>query len=263
MADKTEALKIGIIGFGNISKYIIHQLDQHQILKIVFILVRDVEKAVNQNTFDKLPFVENLAEIHNVDLILECGGHDALREYGPDILSYGVDIISVSPGALWDQRFEKQLKLCSKTGKSKLEFPSGAIGGLDALAAASKSNLEKVEYTAIKNPTAWGIQSNSDMPLKLEIFKGSARDASKKYPKNVNVCALIALAGIGFDDTRVTLISDNSAKYNTHKICASGDFGEFNFVINGKPFTKHPATSRLAAQSMVSSLLKRINSLII
>ena len=45
-------------------------------------------------------------------------------------------------------------------------------------------------------------------------------------PKNMNVSIVLALAGIGFDETKVTLVADPKIDKNIHQVEMTGDFGE-------------------------------------
>jgi aspartate dehydrogenase len=74
------------------------------------------------------------------------------------------------------------------------------------------------------------------------------------YPKNANVVAAVALAGIGFDDTTVRLIADADISANIHEVQAKGDFGMFTFQISGQSLPDNPRSSALAAMSVISKL---------
>ena len=62
------------------------------------------------------------------------------------------------------------------------------------------------------------------------------------------------LAGIGFADTKVTLVADPHASGNTHKVNAAGAFGRFEISLENKPLPDNPKTSWLAALSVEQAL---------
>ena len=121
--------------------------------------------------------------------------------------------------------------------------------------------MEQVTYVGRKPPAGWR-GSPAEQKLDLEAlttgaqthFQGTAREAALAYPKNANVAAAVALAGIGFDKTTVRLIADADVSANIHEVQAKGDFGNFTFQINGQSLPDNPRSSALAAMSVVSKL---------
>jgi aspartate dehydrogenase len=106
---------------------------------------------------------------------------------------------------------------------------SGAIAALDGLASARLVGLSSVTYRQRPPVTSW--RGHPLAPLETEtpgvhaVFRGTAREAARLFPKNANVTAAIALAGVGLDSTRVELLSEMSAARNPHEIHAGGAFG--------------------------------------
>jgi len=249
-------MKIGLIGKGAIANYVGAALEKRG-HSIAVTLLRPVRVAENPDHF--IGSVQDLPT--NLDLMIDCAGHAALTEHGPAILSRGTDLITVSLGALAHQDVYAALETAAKQGRSKLHLASGAIGALDCLQAARIGQLNSVTYVGRKPPKGW---EGSPAEQKLDLhaltsgavthFQGTAREAALTYPKNANVAAAVALAGIGFDATQVQLIADANVIENIHEIDASGEFGNFHFRISGKSLPDNPRSSALAAMSVVSKL---------
>jgi len=133
---------------------------------------------------------------------------------------------------------------------------SGAIGGLDALRAAACAGLHKVVYTGRKPPAAWkGSPAEALLDLSAlhepaVFYDGTATDAARDYPRNTNVTAAIALAGAGFEATRVRLVADPGIDGNVHEVQAHGASGRFSITLENLPLPDNPKTSWLAALSV-------------
>ena len=200
-------------------------------------------------------------------LAVDCGGHAGLSLHGPEVLEAGIDLAVLSVGALADPEVEARLVTAAEAGGSRLEILSGALAGLDALAAAKAGGLEAVTYRARKAPGAWQGTPAAEMVDLSSLsepfchFKGSAREAALRYPKNANVTAAIALAGLGFDETRVELIADPRAKGNRHELSAVGQFGSFESLVVGATLADSPRTSMLAALSALRAITARLPGL--
>ncbi len=189
-------------------------------------------------------------------LVVECASHAVVRDVVPQVLAAGIDVIMASVGALADAALVARLDAAAAAGRSRLTVASGAIGGLDALRAARLAGLDAVVYEGRKPPVAWrGTPAEQAVDLDViasatVVFEGAARTAAALYPKNANVTAAVALAGVGFDRTQVRLIADPGAAGNSHTLTASGAFGRFRIALENEALPGNPKTSWLAALSV-------------
>lgn len=254
-------MKIGIIGTGAIGRFVTEKLTADGDGPHV-VLVRPSRLTERNET--GVPRVDSVADLpHDIDLMVDCAGHAALIEHGAGILERGIDLITVSLGALADQDLEQSLTRAAQAGAAQLHLASGAIGALDCLQAARVGGLNEVTYTGRKPPAGW-LGSPAETRIDLTglksaatHFEGTARLAATEYPKNANVAAAVAIAGLGFDHTKVALIADPDVTANIHEIHASGAFGSFSFRIEGKALPDNPSSSALAAMSVISAIERR------
>ena len=131
------------------------------------------------------------------------------------------------------------------------------MAGLDALGAV-RAETDSVTLTTTKPPAALrgapffgGKEPELDGPA--TVFEGTAAEAVKLFPANVNVAASVALASAGGERTRVRLVADPGASRNTHVVEAEGRFGRLRVEVENVP-SENPRTSRLAALSCVEAL---------
>ena len=250
-------MKLGIIGDGAIGRYARDKAVEHG-HEITALLLRPDRVAESSGELRVSAVADLPTETEHV---VDCAGHSALRAYGAYILRGGIDLTTVSIGALADQDLLDELEQAAAAGGSKLRLASGAIGALDCLRAGRVGSLTNVTYIGRKPPQSWkGSPAESRIDLDAlssgaaTHFSGSAGEAATLYPKNANVAAAVALAGIGFDRTQVQLIADADVTENIHEIEAAGEFGSFSFAIRGHSLADNPRSSALAAMSVVSSL---------
>ncbi|HRZ16951.1 MAG TPA: DUF108 domain-containing protein, partial [Candidatus Hydrogenedentes bacterium] len=92
-----------------------------------------------------------------------------------------------------------------------VRMPSGAICGLDGIRAAMQAGVDEVTLTTRKPPRGLaGAPYLVERGITLDgltephvVFEGSALDAVRAFPANVNVAAALSLAGIGPERTTV------------------------------------------------------------
>lgn len=262
---------IAIIGCGAISEAVAGYLAEHRNVEIGVAIIEPGMDSQARDVFGEGVEVTNRIRDAStqVDLAVDCAGHLALRQHGEAILSRGIDLISVSSGALADVELYDRLAAAAHRSGTQLRIVSGAIGALDALSAGSVGALTQVTYRGRKPPQGWrgsAAESKLDLDALTDAathFSGSARNAALEYPKNANVAASVALAGIGFDDTKVELIADPNVERNVHEIVAEGDFGRLEFQIEGKPLPDNPRSSAITAMSVVREILNPASTIVI
>ena len=258
-------LRISMIGAGAIGTSVLSLLKNDPDVSVDSVIVPENALAAAREQIAQIApraqVVTRLADVaERPDLLVECAGHGALRAHVLPALEQGIPCLVVSIGALSDVELARQLEEAATRGKTQIQLLSGAIGGIDALAAAKIGGLDSVVYTGRKPALAWK-DTPADGPFQLEslteptvIFEGPAGEAARLFPKNANVAATLSLAGLGLDRTQVRLIADPTSKENVHHVEARGAFGSFEITMRGKPLAANPKTSALTVYSVVRAI---------
>jgi aspartate dehydrogenase len=145
--------------------------------------------------------------------------------------------------------------LSLNTENRKVHFPSGAIGGLDALSSAALAGVDEVTLTSRKNPKALG-KNNTEESI---VYEGYAEEAARLFPREMNVAATLALT-VKPAKVKVRVISDPTVKRNTHEIQVRWRFGEMFLRFANDPHPDNPHTSALAAWSAIKLLQTLLKS---
>lgn len=246
--------RVGIIGYGAITREVMSTLAHTGGRDAVCgILVRPSQLAEARRHAPDVVFVDSVDGLLSTkpDVVAECAGHQAVTAYADAILGGG-DLIVASVGALVSAPPRARRK-----GMGRIYIPSGAVAGIDGLLAARTAGLTRVTYTSAKEPRAWigtpAGKAAEEATSRLVFFEGTAREAAMAFPKNANVAATVALAGLGLDATRVRLVSDPSTTGPLGVIDAAGAFGTFRFEILAYASPDNPKTSLLTAHSMIAA----------
>ena len=261
-------MDIGLIGNGAIARVVTRHCENNSgRLKIAgaLVLPEDGDSVGNHPTFVELDAFLNL----ELDLVVECASQNAVLSHGPEVLGAGIDLMVISVGAFADPALADGLANAVQASGARVIIPAGALAGLDAIAAASSDALDSVTLLTRKPPSAWaGAPGVADLDLAavqdaMVIFSGSARAAAQAFPKNANVAAALALAGIGMDATQVTLVADPEATRNSHHVEAHGAFGRLTVEVEAEPSPDNPKTSHLAALSIIRMLDRLTDPMVI
>jgi aspartate dehydrogenase len=175
-------------------------------------------------------------------VIVEAASQDAVREYIVRIIAEAIDVIVMSTGALIDLDIQS----------NNIHVPSGAIGGLDSLSTATLAGIDEITLTSRKNPKSLNME-NQEPKI---IYRGSAEEAARLFPREMNVAATLKLT-VKPAKVMVQVISDPQTQRNTHEIQVKWKFGEMFLRFANDPHPENPHTSALAAWSAIR-LLKSI-----
>jgi aspartate dehydrogenase len=260
------SVNICVIGCGAIGTTIARAVEAMADIQIIYLTDRSKECAtLLQEKVPKVHYVPDIVPILNdVRLVVEAASQEAARYYAPLALSAGVDVLIMSVGVFQDDAFQNDAFRLAKRKGAKIFIPSGAIGGIDALCAASLETIDEVTLTTTKPPSAFGSNpylaskgiKAAELRERTELFYGTAREAVKHFPQNINVAATISLAGIGFEKTKIRIMCDPQVATNEHHLKAKGKFGELDVVTRNVPSPRNPKTSYLAALSAISAIKK-------
>jgi len=256
-------MRVGLIGLGAVGQAVVRLIGQQAAddVDVVAALVGDTSRPRAPGS-PKVVTTADALLAERPEVVVEAGGHAALRAHGPAVLRAHCDLIMVSIGALADSSLAEEIIAAARIGAAQAKVASGAIGGLDALAAAAIGGLTRVTHTTRKPAsTLLGHVEAADLTEAQEIFCGTAREGALKFPESINVAAAVSLAGIGFDRTEVRVLADPTVDRNHHVIVADGTFGTFRFEIQNIPSETNPRTAQLAAMSVVHAVMLRRASL--
>ena len=258
---------LGLLGGGSIAATVADSVAAGELPELQVVAVAGASSPPSQR-------VRHIAELTGAEAVdpagliaaapewvLEAAGGAALKAQLLPLLDAGIGVVAMSIGALLDETLWNEVEARRERG-ARLILPSGAIGGLDAVAALhARGGLVEASITSTKAPAGLrgapylidnGIELPDDRPTM--VFHGNALEAIVGFPANVNVAAALSLAGIGPEKTTVSVVSDPAATLTRHEIVASGLAGRVRIEIEAQPNPDNPRSSYLAALSAVATL---------
>jgi aspartate dehydrogenase len=262
-------MRLGMIGYGAIGREVAAAARRGDLgpqVELAAALVRRPQSA-NEGllvTNEAGRFLEQ-----SLDVVLECAGHQAVREHGARCLEHGADLVLTSIGALTDDALRMRIEAAAAASRRRLVLASAGIGALDILAAAAVGGLDRVAMTVRKDPSAWyGTEAESLCDLAslaepLVLYRGPVREGARRYPQNVNVSAAVALAGIGLDRTELVIVADPTIRTHVIEIEAEGAFGRFSFTEEVVPTEDNPKTGKLVAMAVVKTIRQLASPVVI
>jgi aspartate dehydrogenase len=255
--------RVAIAGLGAIGRKLARSLaDGIDGLELAAVAVGNREKAQAWLAREGIscPVVALDALPGHCDLAVECAPASVLEEICRPMLEAGKKVMVLSAGALLPR---PELVELARARGGQIIVPTGALLGLDAVAAAAEGVIHSVRMITRKPPGGLkgaphleknGISVDGLTEAKL-VFSGSAREAAAGFPANVNVAAALSLAGIGPDATTIEIWADPAVTRNCHTIAVDADSASFTLSIENVP-SENPKTGRITALSALAALRK-------
>ena len=255
-------LRVGLVGCGNIGADICIGLQKGDIpAKIVALTDVDESRAkIFQRSFQLDATIRDLEKnAASVDFMVECAVGEVVGAVLEAAIQHHTDCLIMSVGGLMEHA---ELYERARQAGIQVRLPSGALCGLDGIRAAMEAGLHSVTLTTRKPPKGligapYLVENNIDienLDAPKVIFEGSAYDAVKAFPLNVNVAASLSFAGIGPHETKVVVIADPETTNNVHEVVAEGAFGRLTTVTENLPSPRNAKSSYLASLSACAEL---------
>jgi aspartate dehydrogenase len=261
-------MRVTIFGFGTIGRYVAEWLATGpDKLRLDAIVTRTPGESLS---FRNAPHLFKAAKLETAlatsDIFIDCASPTAFESIARPVIDQGKIFVTVNSGALAER--EQLFNRAKETGAVIL-VPTGALLGLDAVRAAQVGGINSVTLTTRKPPKSFvgvpyvealqlGVLADIETPIL--IFRGSAREAAKALPQNINVAASLSFAGIGLDRTMVEVWADPAYERNEHCVTVDGVDTSFTMRIQNNPSVDNPKTSMLTGASVVAALKQLVGS---
>src|ERR1700737_4427326 len=261
-------LRVAVVGLGAIGRRVVEALDRG--LDGLLLAADSVQEPGKHRDFlatlSRAPALLPIEKLSGVaDLVIECAPSTLLKSIVLPFVSKGKTAIVLSVGALLEH--DDLIQIAKQSG-GQIVVPTGAVIGLAAVTAAAEGTIHSVRMMTRKPVKGLAgapyiVENNIDIenitePLK--IFDGTAREAARGFPANLNVAVALSLAGIGPDRTRLEIWADPALTRNTHRIEVGSGSASFAMSIENIP-SENPKTGRITALSVIAYLRKQRSAL--
>jgi aspartate dehydrogenase len=261
------ALRVAIIGAGSIARIALEHTQRGTLgeVRVVALMGRSAaSRGAALAREHGCAFVTTIDALlaSRPDVVVEAAGHAAVRDHAAPVLEAGRALVVLSCGALADDALRDRLESAARASGGLLYVPSGGICGLDAVKTLALAGLDEVSIAVTKPPAAWkGIAYVDRLGVDLDglreatvLYDGPVREGAGHFPANVNIAAGLALAGIGFDRTRLKVVADPALTRNTHFIEVRGKPSDISIRVANVPDPDNPKTAWLACYSALAAI---------
>lgn len=262
------ALRVGLIGCGAIGSSLALFIQKELKSKIRVDFLYDLNPKLSRRLSKRIKGSKTAVSLKKLaaqsDFLIEAASPEAAAELIPLAIRNRKPTLLMSGGGLiTHSKLIRQIL----SGKNKFYAPSGAIPGVDALLASKEAGVRKVTLVTSKsakslegapffkkNPKALSFSKEKKI-----IFEGNVVEAVRHFPKNINVSALLAVAGVGPKKTKVKIVACKKLPRNKHEIQIESKAGSIYLKTENLPHPLNPRTSALAIYS-AQALLRKLFS---
>lgn len=269
-AKKKPGVTLAVAGLGAIGMAVARRVDKGEVegVRLSAVSAANLQRAATRvKDFDTPPIVVPMEELPNhADIVVECAPSSVFANLAELVLSKGLCLMPLSVGALLER--PDLVELARENG-GRIIVPTGALIGLDTVRAMAVGNIHSVTLETRKPPAGLAGAPhlvNNDIDIAnlsepLCVLRGSAREAARGFPANVNVAAALALAGIGPEETRVEIWADPTIDRNMQSVRIESDSGEATMIMKNIPSDENPRTGRIVANSVIATLRRHTATL--
>jgi aspartate dehydrogenase len=224
---------IGLIGYGRIGEDVAERARADPDFELEYVYVRSEKEELPASV--QITDHDELAA-RPVDMVVEAATPAALEALAGPVLEAS-DLLVLSGSAFADPEVESRLTDLASASDHEMYLPHAALFGIDGLVDA-RGELESVHIEATKAPDHLDFEyaegdldvSPEDVDGRTVIYEGSTRGLCRRFPRNFNSHAAMAMAGLGLDGTTSRLVADPEATTAKHVITAAGDGFELEAV---------------------------------
>jgi aspartate dehydrogenase len=237
-------MKVSVLGCGYIGSAVAERIQKGDAGEVQLVSVFDrhpekAERLANRLGVKAAHDMDEIVNNSNVDLVVELASQEAVKEYGLRVLEAGKDILVLSSGSLVDAEFAQKMIATAEANSTRIYVPSGSIMAVDGVKAHHLAGISEITLEYRKNPEDFKDRQDAFQRLykpgqsgAVTLFEGPASEASRLFPRRLNISSTISLAGVGAEKTTVRVIADPDVHTTDLNIHIKSRAGEMTIQAN-------------------------------
>lgn len=228
--------KLGILGAGKLAGIVVNAYKKGMLkgYELAAIYGRTPEHAEELAAGTNAAVCTGIDELlkNKPDIVVEAASVVSIKDNVETILKNGASLVALSIGAFADNDFLESVQRTAAENGQKIYLASGAVGGFDVLRTLSLMSSGDMRQTfcthkgpdSLRNTPLFTESLTDSLVQKAgqstEVFNGNAKEAIELLPTKVNVAVAASLAGIGVENTQVSINSTYGMSGDDHCIIA-------------------------------------------